>query len=133
MFLMINLFDKEVDVLLTEREVQQAIEQTKTKFPHLTDWEYNNEKHEDYSGFTLWGQLTLEPEEIMPRCFFITFDRYQENWRGYLTIGQHSYFWSSTDVGDAYLLDTDSCQTLEEAITALKAEMAKLFRAFSVV
>jgi hypothetical protein len=119
-------------VLLTEREIQQAIEQVKTNFPHFTDWEYNNEKNEDYFGFALWGEFIFYPENNS-NCFFITFDTSQENWQGALTTGQPSYLWTSADVGDAHLVSTESCQTLEEAIAALKAEMVKLFSAFSVV
>ena len=56
-----------------------------------------------------------------PRRFFITFDTYQKIWRGHLTIGQHSYFWSSADMGDAVLFSTGDCDTLDEAIAAFKA------------
>jgi hypothetical protein len=69
----------------------------------------------------------------MPRYFFITFDTYEETWHGHLTIGQPCYLWSSADVGDAHLLDTESCKTIEDAIEALKAEIVNLFRAFSTV
>lgn len=122
-------------MLLTEHEVQQAIEQAKTNFPHFSDWQYESEEDEDDFGFTfiLWGQLTFDPEGMMPRRFFITLYRHQENWHGSLTIGQYNYLWTSADVGDAHLLVTDACQTLEAAITALKAEMAKLCRTFSIV
>ncbi|MEM1169395.1 MAG: hypothetical protein AAGJ08_10070 [Cyanobacteria bacterium P01_H01_bin.35] len=41
--------------------------------------------------------------------------------------------WSSADFGDAHLLDTDDCDSLEDAITALKVEMKQLFQTFSVV
>jgi len=43
------------------------------------------------------------------------------------------YWWTSADVGDAHLLDTEACATLEDAIVALKAEMARLCRALSVL
>lgn len=70
------------------------------------------------------------PKELMPRRFFITFDKnYENKWQGCLTIGQHSYLWSSADVGDAHLLDTELCETLEEAIVVLKAKMLELWRA----
>ncbi len=120
-------------MLLTEHEIQHVIEYTKTAFPHFTDWEYNNEINEDYFGFSLWGQFVLEPEDYMAPCFFITFDTYEESWRGHVTIGQPCYFWSSADVGDAHLLDTEPYKTLEDAIAALKEEIINLFRAFSVV
>ena len=66
----------------------------------------------------------LHPEAFMPRHFYITFATHAEHWSGHLTIGQHFYWWTSADVGDAHLLDTEECATLEEAIVALKAEMA---------
>jgi hypothetical protein len=118
-------------LLLTEREIQQVIEQAKMIFPNLTDWEYQNDKNEDYFGFSLWGQLVLNPEDDLPQRFFITFDTYQENWYGHLTIGQPCYFWTSADVGDAHLLNTKPCQTLAEAMAALKAEMVRLFSALT--
>jgi len=120
-------------LLLREHEVQKVIEQAKTAFPNFTDWEYNNETHEEYFGFSLWGQFVLNPEDQMPRRFFITFDTYKENWHGHLTIGQHCYLWSNADVGDAHLLDTESCKTLEDAMASLKVEMGDLFRAFSAI
>ena len=40
------------------------------------------------------------------------------------------YFWSRADFGHAYLVDTDSCATLEDAISKLKKQMAELFVAF---
>ncbi len=120
-------------MILTEHEVQQAIKQAETAFPNFADWEYNNdETNKDYFGFSLWGEYTPDPEEDMPRHFYITFDFCEEKW-GVLSIGQHSYFWSSADCGDAYLLNTESCNTLEDAIVALKAEMAALFRGFSAI
>jgi hypothetical protein len=35
-------------------------------------------------------------------------------------VGQPAYFWTRADAGDAYLLDTPPCATLEEAIAALQ-------------
>lgn len=61
-------------MLLTEREIQQAIEQAKTAFPHFTDWQYKNEINGEYFGFSLWGEFVLNPEDLMPRRFFITLD-----------------------------------------------------------
>jgi hypothetical protein len=120
-------------MILTETEIQQAIEQAKAAFPNLIDWEYNNEKNEEYFGFSLWGQLVLEPEKMMRRCFFITLDIDEDKWQGTLTIGQPCYLWSSADVGDAHLLYTDKCDSIEEAILALKEEIKKLLTAFSIL
>ncbi|MEH1848867.1 MAG: hypothetical protein V7L25_28850 [Nostoc sp.] len=38
--------------------------------------------------------------------------------------------WSSADVGDAHLVNTEPNDTLEEAISALKAKIVELFQAF---
>ena len=126
-------YSRVIKLILTENEIQSAIEQAKIAFPHFTDWEYKNEANDEYFGFSLWGQYVPNPEDQMPRCFFITLDTYEDNWNGHLTIGQHCYLWSSADVGDAHLLDTESCKTLEGAITALKVEIENLFRAFSSI
>jgi len=121
-------------MLLTKSEIQQVMEQVKAAFPFFADWEYNNEENEDYSGFSIWGELIMNPEELMPRRFFITLDKNHENkWQGCLTIGQHSYYWFSADAGDAHLIDTEPCESLEQAILLLKAKMLELWRAFSVV
>ncbi|NJL61064.1 MAG: hypothetical protein HC903_03545 [Methylacidiphilales bacterium] len=120
--------------LLTESDIQQVMERVKTAFPFFTNWEYSNQKNDEYFGFSIWGELVINPEEIMPRRFFITLDLNHENkWEGCLTIGQHSYLWSSADVGDAHLLNTDMSESLEEAIVELKAKILELFRAFSVL
>jgi hypothetical protein len=117
-------------MLLTEPEIYSALEQAKLAFPHFTDWEYQNEAGGDYFGFALWGQVVPNPEELMSRRFFITLDTYEEQWRGCLTIGMHSYLWSDANMGDAHLLSTDLYDSLEEAIVALKAEMRHLFDLF---
>ena len=116
---------------LTESEIQEAIEKATSAFANFTDWQYNNEVNDEYLGFTIWGQYIPKPEEQMPRCFFITFDTHGENWTGHLSIGQHCYFWSSADAGDAHLLETEACKNLEDAIETLKVEIGNLFRAFS--
>jgi hypothetical protein len=120
-------------MLLTETQIQQAIEQAKAAFPNLTNWEYNNEKNEEYFGFSLWGELVLNPEEMSPRRFFVTLDTYEDKWRGSLTIGQPRYLWSSADVGDAHLVYTDDCDSIEEATLALKEEIKKLLTTFSAI
>ena len=68
-----------------------------------------------------------------PRRYFITLDTYEAYWCGHLSIGLHWYLWSSCDYGDAGLLDTKAYETLAEAIAALKAKMATLFRNFSAI
>ena len=118
-------------MLLTEAEIRRSIERVKAAFPQFADWKHINETNESYSGFSLWGEFVPEPNEPMPRRFFITFDTYEATCTGHLTIGQHCYFWSSADVGDAHLLDTGPCATLEDAITRLKSQIADLFSALS--
>jgi hypothetical protein len=118
-------------VLLTEPEIQRSIERARAAFPHFTDWECNNAVNESYGGYALWGEFVPEPEEPMASSYFITFDTYDVTWRGHLTIGKHCYYWSSADCGDANLVDTDPCATLDEAIMALKKKMANLFAALS--
>lgn len=119
-------------MLLTKLEIQQVLKRAQAAFPNFTDWEYNNEVNQEYFGFSLWGQWVCDPEELMPRQFFITLDTYEEYWRSYLTIGQPSYLWSSADFGDAILLSTGNHASIDDAITALKEEMLLLFKAFSV-
>jgi hypothetical protein len=58
-----------------------------------------------------------------------TADTHESTWTGHLTIGQHCFFWSSADYGDAHLLDTGSCATLEDAMAILKTRMNHLFEA----
>ena len=120
-------------MLLTELEIQQAIQQAHMAFPSLTDWQYKNERNGEYFGFSLWGQYVPNTKEQMPKHFFITLDTYEENWYGHLTIGQPCYLWSSADVGDAHLVDTDSCKTLEHAIATLQGDIGSLLRAFSAL
>ena len=121
-------------MLLEEDEVQKVLEQVEAAFPSFHDWRYINEKHNDYFGFAVWGRFVMNNEHqssAWSRNYFITFDMYEKNWLGHLSIGQHWYLWSSADYGDAGLLDTKFCTTLEQAIAALKAEMASLFKTFS--
>lgn len=56
--------------LLTESDIQQVMERVKTAFPFFTNWEYSNQKNDEYFGFSIWGELVINPEEIMPRRFF---------------------------------------------------------------
>jgi len=120
---------------LTQHEIQQAMEKAKAAFPNFTDWKCGDETDNDdmHTGFTLWGEYSPDPEALPSKHFFVTFDTYKDTWSGNLSIGKHCYFWSSADFGDAHLINTVSCKTLEDAITALKAEMASLFRAFSAI
>ncbi|AGY56553.1 hypothetical protein [Gloeobacter kilaueensis] len=117
-------------MLLTENEINAAIETVKAAFPNLSNWQYQNTVSSECPGFSLWGQFVLKPDGPWTKDFFITFYIYQVQWRGSLTVGQHAYFWSSTEEGDSYLLNTELCDSLETAIAALKAEISRLFAAF---
>ena len=121
-------------MFLADHDIQHALARVQAAFPSFTQWAYTNTRDDERSldGFSLWGQWVLHPEETMARHFYITLATHAEHWSGHLTIGQHYYWWTSADVGDAHLLDTEECATLEEAIVALKAEMARLCRALSV-
>jgi hypothetical protein len=118
-------------VLLNAAEIRRSVQRVKTAFRRFVNWEYINEVDDSHMGFSVWGEFVADPIEPMPRRFFITFGTYQATWTGHLTIGQHCFFWSSADVGDAHLLATDPCATLADAITALKHQIAELFDAFS--
>lgn len=117
-------------MILNEQDIRRSLDAAKAAFPRFGNWQYNNEENPDYCGFALWAEFTQAGAESMPRHFFLTFDAYKKKWRGHLTIGQHQYFWSSADFGDAYLLGTNECGTLEEAIAALRAEIAGFFAVF---
>jgi hypothetical protein len=118
-------------VLLNAADIRQTVDRVKAAFPRFVDWTHINEIDESRTGFSLWGVFVPEPNEPTPRRFFLTFDTYKTTWSGHLTIGQHCFFWSSADVGDAHLLDTGPCATLEETISVLKHQVADLFDAFS--
>jgi len=120
-------------MILAESEVQQAVKVVKTAFPKFDNWKYSNDPDDkDYSGFTIWGEFILGIDDMTSRSFFITFDTYEESWRGHLTIGQHCYLWTSADFGDADILDTEVSATLKDAIKALKESIADLFSVFSI-
>ena len=128
-------------MLLAHSGIEPVLRQVKAAFPKLSDWEYSNEKDGDYFGFTVWGCLVVPTgaESWEQRRFYVTFDilaeqgQEHERWRGTLTIGQHSYLWSSADVGDAHLVNTEPCASLAEAISALKAGIAALAQSFSAL
>lgn len=120
-------------MILSEVEVQISLDKAKAAFPNLFEWEYQNEINDDYFGFTLWGQFLLNPEVLMSQRYFITLDIDGKDWHGYLTIGQHFYLWSSADVGNAHLLGTEPCKSIEEAIKELKAEILRLFTVLSAI
>ena len=122
-------------MLLEESHVQEALEQAKAAFPNFHNWQYLNEKHPDYFGFSLWGEFVMKEERKspQPRRYFVTLDLPETHWHGHLSIGLPWYLWSSCDYGDAVLLDTKGHDTLPAAIAALKEKMATLFRNFCAI
>ena len=120
-------------MILTKLEIAKVMEKAKAAFPNFTDWEYNNEVKVEYFGFSLWGKFLVDPDELMSPSFFITLSTYEEKWECHLTMGQHSYFWSSADFGDAHVLATERYDSYDDAIVALKKAILELFKAFSVV
>jgi len=116
-------------MLLTDAEIQRCRKLVESAFPRFAHWEFRNERNDSYAGFSVWGRYSLRPKPSSSPSFFVTFDTYKENWKGHLTVGKHCYYWSSADVGDAHLLDTEPCATLEEAIFALKRQIGALFAA----
>jgi hypothetical protein len=118
-------------MFLTPVEIQRTRATVATAFPRFAQWEWVNEVNDDYAGFCIWGHYTADPTEASSPRLFVTFDTFREHWRGHLTIGRHCYFWSSADVGDAHVLDTEQCATVEEAIRALKRRIASLVAALA--
>ena len=82
-----------------------------------------NEKNQDYDGFSIWGGFKLDPEELMSAWLFVTLSKRSNHRQGCLTAGKHSYYWSSTEIGDAHLLATGNCATLDMAIVSLKKQI----------
>jgi hypothetical protein len=60
-----------------------------------------------------------------PQAAFPAFD--EPRWVRYLTIGQPAYLWSIADMGDAHLVDSDPCDSVEAAIASLKSALKRLF------
>ena len=118
-------------MFLPDSEVRPCIDRVSAAFPRFDDWQYVNEDDLDYTGFTLWGEFVLDSKKPRSRHYYITIHTCKTMWVGHLSIGKHCYFWSSADFGDAYLVDTENCATLDEAIASLKNRIANLFAAFS--
>jgi hypothetical protein len=77
------------------------------------------------------GQFVVNPDELMPRLFYVAFDIYENEWQGHLTVGQPCYLWSNADVGDANLLETERCASVEESMASLKVKITELCQTFS--
>jgi hypothetical protein len=117
-------------MLLTEAEIQRCLALVKAAFPRFAPWEFVNARNDHYAGVCVWGCCQVGPETMRSPRFFVTFDSCKGKWKGHLSVGKHCYYWSSADVGDAHLLDTELCPTLEQAISALKKRFEGLVAAF---
>ena len=82
-------------------------------------------------GLTVWGAYAPDPDALTGPCYFVTFTQVQGAWRGDFTVGKPAYYWSSANVGDAQLLHTPACATLEEAIAALKQAIRQFVDVFA--
>src|SRR4051794_10666425 len=105
-------------MLLAASEIRRSRKLAKAAFPGFTKWKHHNEIDGCYSGFSLWGEFVSNPRTEFPYRFFVTFDIYETAWKGHLSVGKHCYYWGDADFGDAYLVNTDPCDTLEEAIAS---------------
>ena len=115
-------------MLLTQDAALEAVQQVKAAFPAFQDWQCNNEEDRDHEGFSAWGH-----HDVMDGArYFLTFDTYKNHWRGHLTVGQHAFYWSDADMGDVHLLQTNPCDTLEDAVLALRKRLSDLFAIFQV-
>jgi hypothetical protein len=117
-------------MLLEQSEIESAMRILKTDFPKLDRWDYRNLIDEYYPGFTAWGMKSIGKGDYADKNFFITFERWEHTWSGQLTIGKHCYFWDSADVGDAHLVNSKNCVTLEEAIASLKQNVKLVLEIF---
>ena len=113
-------------MLLSPAEIQRVQAALSAAFPRFSGWEFVNEINDSYTGFCIWALYEDEPEDLSTPRFYVTLDSFEDTWRGYLTVGKPSYYWSSADVGDAHLVDSGRCCTSDEAISALWARIAGL-------
>jgi hypothetical protein len=111
-------------VILSAEAAEAALTEVKNSFANFGEWDFNNEVNGDYDGFACWGSA-FPPDDDDP-CFFVTFNLTSEGWTGFLTVGQWAYYWSNTNEGDSFLLETDRVPTLAEAIRTLKGRIRSL-------
>ena len=112
-------------MILDEDAIQLALTSVAAGFASFHDWETHNEVDDEHVGFTLWGEYCPNDEDNAT-TYFVTFTLGDAGWQGYLTIGQHSYYWASASEGDAYLVSTEVYGTINETISALKASVVEL-------
>jgi hypothetical protein len=120
-------------MVLNGVEILRCQSLVKPAFPQFADWQYMNERNDSYAGFCIWGRHRIEQEDLQSPKLFVTFATSGEKWSGHLTVGKHCYYWSSTEEGDAYLLDTKKCDTLEAAIASLKKQIDSFIAALVAV
>jgi hypothetical protein len=118
-------------MLLPEAEIQRCRALVERAFPRFSSWQFSNERNENYAGFCIWGHYQAQRRRIFSTNLFVTFSATNERWKGHLTVGKHCYYWSSASIGDADLLDTEPCPTLEKAISALKRQIGSVVEALS--
>ncbi|MCP5124877.1 MAG: hypothetical protein H6973_04350 [Gammaproteobacteria bacterium] len=111
--------------------IQDVLNVMKAHFPRLSDWDYHEQADPDYRGLTVWGAYAPDPDALTGPCYFVTVTQVQGAWRDDFTVGKPACCWSSANVGDAQLLDTPECATLEEAITALKQAIRQFVDVFA--
>jgi hypothetical protein len=121
------LVSERKSMFLSDAEIQRCRALVEAAFPRFAHWAFINERNDGYAGFSLWGRYKARSDDKSTPSFFVTFATFKESWRGHLTVGKHCYYWSSTDAGDAHLVDTEPCASLEEAVTVLKRRIAGLF------
>ena len=115
-------------VMLSNTQIEEALDQAATTFPHFSNWQTGNEDDDLHFGFCLWGRCSFDENKFHPRHFFITLEHGEDGWRGHWTIGQHAYLWTSADFGDAYLVSTEALPTVDETLQSLREKLSTLFQ-----
>jgi hypothetical protein len=93
--------------ILSVSEVRRSRRLARAAFPRFSDWDHNNEVNESDSGSSLWGEFVPDPNDPMPQSFFVTFDTFETNWTGHLSVGKPCYYWTDADCGDANLSSSE--------------------------
>ena len=79
-------------MFLNETELKRSQELVKAAFPRFSHWQFANNADEYHSGFSIWGEYTVEHDDTESTTFFATFDAYGESWNGHLSVGKHAIF-----------------------------------------
>lgn len=113
---------------LSPQDKSRPLELAQSAFPAFPRWK-TADADDEHDDFCVWGELEIEDGPYRSRRFFVTLSVHQGRWRGHLTIGRHASMWTSADVGDAFLVSTGFCDTVEEGLAALRDEISNLFSA----